>query len=333
MSDEGRAYVDPAEEPDAMSYMDEMNEVAAEAEVGGTSELVRYADKAMFEAAPIEREEGKRVQPVVRLLSMTADPLGAIAAACRMYEGKPTTKLSDVTDDERRHYWEEVKKTHLKAPYEFVDLHFYIEGVDRAFTHQHVRQRTAVFAQESMRFAVKENMASEAAVPPSLLKAENRTELDLWDSTLDTIEDAYNALVGAGIPAEDARGILPHATTTRIHYKTNLRNLLDHAGNRLCTQAQWIWRYVFNGIVRGIGAYDPVAAIFPGGTAGTDHLWQFRLMADDDLFRPVCFSLGHCPFTADFDRGCTIRDRVQRGEFDAIQTAEWALDPEAGFVR
>lgn len=288
---------------------------------------VQWADKAMFEAAPMQTDKvNGTVVPRVHLVSATPDPLGAIAAACRMYEGKPTYSLADVSDDERRHYWEQVGKTHLKAPLEFVDLHFFIEGVTRSFTHQMVRQRTAVFAQESMRFAVKENMADETGLPPSIAPGSKADEI--WSDTLDVVEDAYQVLIGMGVPAEDARGLLPHQTTTRLNYKTNLRNLLDHAGNRLCTQAQFEWRYVFAGIVRAIRDHTQVVALGDPSVS-----WQWQLIADDGVFKPVCFQLGHCPFTADFDRGCTIRDRVQENRLEAIEDREWMADPKAGWVR
>jgi thymidylate synthase (FAD) len=277
----------------------------------------------MFTAAPIMGSG-----PSVRLISATPDPLGAVAAMCKMYKGQPTYDLADITDDERRHYWEESKKTHLKAPLEAIDLHFFIEGVDRAFTHQIVRQRTAVFAQESMRFAVKENLAKEVAVPDSI-PAE---EIGTWFNAIQDVQDAYDRLIASGVPAEDARGLLPAATPTRLHYKTNLRNLLDHAGNRLCTQAQFVWRIVIAKIVDSIREHEP-PSWFDGRVGGLDPLadtsWQFRLIADDDVFKPVCFALGKCPFTADFDRPCTIRDRVQEGRFDEIKPEEWLADPTA----
>jgi thymidylate synthase ThyX len=68
--------------------------------------------------------------------------------------------LAEITDDERRHYFDECFKTTLKAPLEFIDFHLMVEGVTRAHTHQEVRQRTAVFAQESMRFAVKDKIVA-----------------------------------------------------------------------------------------------------------------------------------------------------------------------------
>jgi flavin-dependent thymidylate synthase len=315
-----------------------------------SEELQRWADDAMYEAEPMSSggldQEQFGVTPKVHILSATKDPLGAIAAACRMYEGKATHDLADITDEQRRHYWEQSQATHLKAPLEFVDLHFFIEGVDRAFTHQLVRQRTAVYAQESLRFAVKEHMASEVALPPTLTGTEPLTNpeegiiptdeqkaRDIWDSTVQQIEDAYNVLVNMGMPAEDARGLLPHCTTTRLHYKTNLRNLLEHAGNRLCTQAQFAWRIVLGNIVSELRhRYDlyPLRDTQDDGSILLEQsaTWQWELITQD-TFRPVCFAVGKCPFNADFDRGCTIRERVDDGRFDEISSSEWLLDPAA----
>lgn len=320
------------------------------------NELQRWADVAQFDAAPTPHTEGGTIEPQVHLLWMTPDPLGAIAAACRMYEGIPTYALSHISDDERRKYWEDVQKTHLQAPLEFVKLHFFIEGVDRAFTHQMVRQRTAVFAQESLRFAVKNNLSNEA-IPPITIQ-ENDSAMDLFRMALEDIGIAYMNLVDSGIPAEDARALLPHCVSTRLNYCTDLRALSEHAGNRLCTQAQFPWRKVFSGIVQAIRYFNPGYPDYTmEGPSMADICWQFDTIASSSLFRPVCYQVGHCPFKASFDRGCTIRERVDgnakigrsgtewhtsalRNEgtkeeiwVGAINPAEWLLNPEAGRTR
>jgi thymidylate synthase (FAD) len=279
-------------------------------------EVSKWADQAMFEAAPMED-----TKPRVHLLWATPDPLGAVAAMCRMYEGIPTYDLYNISHDERIRYWEQVQKTHLKAPLESVIFHFFIEGVTRAFTHQMVRQRTAVYAQESLRFAVKENMAGEAALPPSINTPKRQEH---WGRALGTIQASYNQLIADGVPAEDARGLLPHATTTRLNYITNLRNLIEHAGNRLCTQAQFEWRAVFIELVKSIQEYVP-----PMSSVERNE-WQFQYMVQSAIFKPVCFQLGHCPFMAVFDRQCTIRGRVNEGKFDEIDPHEYMSDPTAG---
>lgn len=310
-----------------------------------SNDIQKYVDKSMFKASPIKanRDEKGNILPRVILLSMNPDPLGSIAAMARQYKGLPTYSLNDITDEDRIQYFKDCQATHLKAPLESVTMHFFIEGVTRSFTHQMVRQRTAVYAQESMRFAVKDNLKDEIALPPSVavLKEDDPRRV-VWDNVIGQVGEGYNQLVSAGIPAEDARGLLPHATTTRLNYVTNLRALSDHAGNRLCTQAQFEWRYVFLGIVNAIRDYNPDLHT-PHASEDCRHIFrpfnQFEAIAESSLFRPICYELGRCPFQASFDRPCTIRERVElhkeKGEssekWTDINPAEWLADPTAAW--
>lgn len=324
-----------------------------------SKEVARWADPAMFRAEPIKASDG----PKVYLLWMTPDPLGAIAAACKMYKGEVVRDLSSVTDAERTEYFDQVQNTKLQAPFEFVQFHFMIEGVTRAFTHQMVRQRTACYAQESLRFAVKEDLAESVALPPSLAGTEDANQpwlqasddqrkLRTWNAALDQVGSAYQSLIDSGMPAEDARGLLPHNVTTRLHYNTNLRALLDHAGNRLCTQAQFEWRAVFARIIeaiRGATSWN-VEKLQPHPEIGTNMIGYPVHMREElsKIFRPVCFQTGKCEFKANFDRACKIRERVDAfqkhgipseswgfsfctgvGEIPAINSVEWLADPGA----
>jgi thymidylate synthase ThyX len=321
------------------------------------SNLSRWADEHQYDAEPqptATQDEG--VLPVVSLISMSADPLGEIASFNAIYQGRVVRSLADISDDERRQALADVQKTHLRAPLEAIKLHFLFEGVDRAFTHQHVRQRTAVYAQESMRFAVMGPLLDATTLPPSLAGTK-RTDRPLvphllaseqdennrmqWDRAVATIDEVYHYLVENGVPAEEARGLLPHATATRIHYVTDMRNLIDHAGNRLCTQAQFHWRLVFAGVVDAIRNYVPDFSWFndrgrldyrPDSSRPNAILdqwnqkfrWQFEAIAESNLFRPACYQLGHCPFEASFDRSCTIRERVEvRAKNGGTDSSQW----------
>lgn len=338
----------------------------------GTEEVVKSGDKQQYEAEPHQGDPDRGVEPKVSLLWMTPDPLGVLAATTAIYSGRVVRSLSDVTDAERYQALIDMQNTHLTGPLEVIEFHLLLEGVDRAFTHQEVRQRTAFFAQESMRFAVLGDLIDATTLPPSLqgtkrsssvgdcgyvsleeLRMSKEYELAspedrkraLWDWTLQNIDEVYHLLVGSGMAAEEARGLLPHCTATRIHHKVDLRNLTAEAGKRLCTQAQFHWRLVFSQIVQQIREY---------GTRqrrdGSSRSWQYEALADSGLFRPVCYQLGRCPYDASFDRACSIRDRVQAnadinrpsrewsrsvitGPADdgvsEINPAEWLLDPGA----
>jgi flavin-dependent thymidylate synthase len=272
-----------------------------------------------------------------------------------------------VTDAERMQFFDDLTKTTLNAAFETIDFHFMIEGVPRSFTHQLVRQRTAVYFQESMRFAViDESFEDRVAVPPSLAgtvpweqfvrdcqalgivpelnASEKQYQRKNWEKAIGAVEQTYKGLVGDGMPAEEARGLLPTDILTRIHYKTNLRNLVDHAGLRLCTQAQFIWRNVFSQIARAIREAD-VSMPFPRndgldgqpGVRPNVHTFPVH-MADqisDRLFRPICYQTGKCEFMASFDRACSIRDRVQANHAIGRPSSEWhePHNPEIPFNR
>lgn len=310
--------------------------------------LENWVDRAQYHAEPQPNTtDHAGVQPSVHLIDMNHDPLGSMAAFTEIYKGGVVRSLAQITDDQRKKVLEDVQKTHLKAPLEVIKMHFLFEGVDRAFTHQHVRQRTAVYGQESMRFAVLGELLDATTLPPALagvtydpkddrkyMSQAQRNRQD-WDETIKVIDASYHSLVANGVAAEEARGLLPHATATRIHYVTDLRNLPEHAGNRLCTQAQFHWRQVFALVVEAIAKFTPDFSWMEDEDREeivvaeweASYRWQFKAIANSELFRPACYQLGYCPFEASFDRSCSIRERVQvRAENGGKDSRDWAKD-------
>jgi flavin-dependent thymidylate synthase len=252
------------------------------------------------------------VHPAVTLVSMTANPLRVIAAASELYAGRVVRDPGDVDKELALRSLAEMTKTAIQAPLEFVDLHFLFEDVTRAFTHQLVRQRTAVYVQESLRFSVKGNAGFEVAMPASISNLpEDDPKRVVWQTAVYQAAGAYLGLVNSGIPAEDARSLLPTNITTKVHYKTSLRNLVEHSGMRLCSQAQHEWKAVWSGMVRAIMSYGPA-----------EERWQQREIAK--LFKPICYRTGKCEFMSATDRHCAIRDRVEmhhrRGESSEFWT-------------
>ena len=264
--------------------------------VRGT-QVVRYADEAMYRATPLT-EPGEPVTPRVTLVSMTANPLRVMAAASQLYKGDVVSNPDEIPVELARAAFHDMTKTTLQAPLEFIDLHFLIEGVTRAWVQQLTRQRTAVYVAESLRFSVRENVVWEVMMPPSVagLKEDDPNRV-IWQDTISRIGWAYNALVNNGIPAEDARGLLPLNIATRVHYKTNLRNLAQHSGMRLCSQAQQEWKIVWEEMIHAIWGYGP-----------DSERWQQSAIIS--LFKPICYQTGQCGFHASSDRYCVIRDRV-----------------------
>lgn len=276
--------------------------------------ISRWADAAMFRSEPMPVSESGRVVPKAYLLNATPDPLGSLAALNAIYTGGVKRSLSEVTDEERREALVEVRKNKLQGPLEVIQFHFLLEGVSRAFTHQIVRGRHAFYAQESLRFAVveEERWLERVAYPPQY-QFWTDLQRDAWDDGVIDSNNAYDDLVNSGIPAEDARGLMPHAMTTRIHWVCSLRELLYVAGVRLCTQAQFEWRTAMASVVQALREYatHDVYAIDRNGDLdvfGNTDGWQFQEMAT--LLRPICYQEGECGFKAKADRSCSIRERV-----------------------
>lgn len=150
-----------------------------------------------------------------------------------------------------------------------------------------------------------------------------------WEKALLATEAAYRKLVNSGIPAEDARGLLPTNITTRIKYNTNMRALLEHIGLRTCTQAQFEWRAVAFQMMQALRTYGrtvtyrSVVSTGPdAGSMGTwNSWWQFEEISK--LFAPICYRAGKCTMKASFDRACSIRDRVDTFAANGIPSACW----------
>ena len=74
-------------------------------------------------------------------------------------------------------------------------------------------------------------------VPPSI--SEDEHAADVFEEAMDTARRAYDALLSLGVPAEDARYVLPNACETKIVVTMNARELLHFFSLRCCNRAQW----------------------------------------------------------------------------------------------
>ena len=112
---------------------------------------------------------------------------------------------------------------------------FEIEDCSRVTTHQLVRHRVASYDKESQRFsaATKEGVVT----PPSVQS--NETAFKAYDEAMKTVYSAYDKMVAAGVPKEDARYILPTAIKTKLVMTINARSLMHIVWQRTALQAQW----------------------------------------------------------------------------------------------
>jgi len=127
-------------------------------------------------------------------------------------------------------------KAGAESPLEHAVFTFKVEGISRACSHQLVRHRIASYTQESQRY-VKYEDEPKFVVPPTI---ENNPNLRVFFSEMVAeCHKLYKEFLEAGIPAEDARYILPNAWETSLYVTMNARELRHFFKVRLDKRSQW----------------------------------------------------------------------------------------------
>jgi thymidylate synthase (FAD) len=188
----------------------------------------------------------------VYLLEHTPNPDGLVAAAARLcYSDVPASDLRkrDTDGCASAHFLENLWRSGHHSPFEHAVFTFGVDGLSRVASHQLVRHRMASYSQQSQRYVKMGHLAGspdaglsdagtpDVVLPPSV--AANAAARELFERQAKDALAAYRALVEMGVPAEDARFILPHGWETRLVFTMNARELHHFFGLRLCRRAQW----------------------------------------------------------------------------------------------
>lgn len=120
------------------------------------------------------------------------------------------------------------------SPFEHASFTFSVEDVSRVTTHQLVRHRVASYSQRSQRYAGQ----SRNVVCPESISSDPDMDM-IFNEAADVAYDAYDMLIKAGVPKEDARYILPHGATSSIVVTMNARELIHFHELRTGKGAQW----------------------------------------------------------------------------------------------
>jgi thymidylate synthase (FAD) len=179
-------------------------------------------------------ESGLRVS----LLRRTADPETAVALAARLCyspDGVADLERSLAGGKGAALVRRIVAQGHLSV-LEHAVFSFGVEGISRAASHQLVRHRVASYSQQSQRY-VAADADFEHVCPPSV--AARPAAARLFARTMRDLGKRYRELLAAGVPAEDARFVLPNAAATRIIVTMNARELRHFFLVRCCLRAQW----------------------------------------------------------------------------------------------
>ena len=202
----------------------------------------------------------------VHLLAHTPAPEQLVAASAKLcYSAASIADLAAIEADKAAEFISRLPEAH-QSPLEHVSFTFGIEGVSRAMLAQITRHRIASFSVQSQRYVNMDEFGY--VIPPSI--AANQDALDEYEHFMDRADLVYTYLRSSGIPAEDARFVLPNACETRMIVTMNARELMHFFSLRCCKRAQWEIRAVADEMLRlgKEGAPEIFAKAGPGCVRG-----------------------------------------------------------------
>jgi thymidylate synthase (FAD) len=207
----------------------------------------------------------------VTLLQHTPDPERTVALAARLcYSASSISDLHDkLSGSDTTAFLEKIISLGHQSVLEHVSFTFGIEGISRACSHQLVRHRIASYSQQSQRYVTFQGDDFPLVVPETIHLSPRRREL--FAGAMQACAAAYRELVADGVPAEDARFVLPNAAETKIIVTMNGRELLHFFALRCCQRAQWEIRAVAVAMLRTVKPLAPTlfAAAGPGCVGGS----------------------------------------------------------------
>lgn len=201
-----------------------------------------------------------RAQLQVRLLQHTPEPERMVAAAARLcYAAAEIDELWQLPVEQQQRLLHKILQMGHDSVLEHALFNFGIAGISRACSHQLVRHRLASYSQQSQRYVVQQDdwpwvePASWEQVPELAQEARQLQG---------QAQDLYQRMHAAGVPAEDARLLLPQACATQLVVSMNARQLRHFFALRCCRRAQWEIRALAKEMLRRVLAVAP--ALFAG---------------------------------------------------------------------
>lgn len=169
---------------------------------------------------------------LVKLLQITPDAVNFIGQCAGICYNSSTDYEANI-----RRAISCTDKGHL-ATLRFAHATFHVSGISRVCSHQFIRSKHLDFLQRSQRYC--KEIEADFIIPPNLTEKQQT----VYDSVYEYALDRYNYLLSLGVKKEDARFVLPEATTTELIVTGNFQAWLDFIKLRGDTHAQWEIRQV-----------------------------------------------------------------------------------------
>lgn len=166
------------------------------------------------------------------------------------YFGKAASDGEDGTEADR--LFRHITRSGHTSTLEHITYTFAIEGISRSCLAQLTRHRQFSFSVQSQRyvkFGSDDKSGGFDYVTPSSVMDESKTigffdedtlAREIYEDFMRRAQDTYDALREAGVPAEDARFVLPNAAACNLVMTANLRAILEfYSKRRRGNGAQW----------------------------------------------------------------------------------------------
>lgn len=197
------------------------------------------------------------VQLQVKLLQHTPNPLQQLYVEFRTCYSRKTpieiweeVQSGKISREKMLEFIRERLATGHASPYAQVYWTWGIANLSRAASHQQVRHHIGIdYEQQSQRYCVFKDGEFPFIVPQSW-KAAGPKLHDRYMAVMKELGAAYEEAAAAGIPAEDARFVLPNAAGTNLTMTANYLEMVHICDQRLCWRAQWEIRRLW-AMIRG----------------------------------------------------------------------------------
>jgi thymidylate synthase (FAD) len=186
----------------------------------------------------------------VQLLTHTPDPIRVMYVAFRTCYSKFTPQQiwadiesGKISEEKMKTFIFDKLKSGHSSPRTQVYFTFAVSGLSRAASHQLVRHNNGItFDQQSQRYYAFKEADFPYVVPQTWEQAGLREE---YVAFMRRVGELYDQALKAGVPAEDARFLLPNAASTNLTFTVNFEEFLHIADLRLCWRAQWEIRHMW----------------------------------------------------------------------------------------
>lgn len=176
----------------------------------------------------------------VSLIDITNNPIEKIYKAYRICYSKDSWEDIKVkSEKEMCDFIVPLMMEQHTSPLEHVSFSFAIEGISRACLAQLTRHRTFKFNVQSQRYVDGSNFDFVMPDLSYIKDKENKWNADVtMKSYFEEMLLDYNFLLEMGVKKEDARAILPQATTCNLIVTMDLNNFRNFLRQRKCIHAQ-----------------------------------------------------------------------------------------------